>query len=385
MTSARTPRDPYEVLGLGRDASEGDIKKAFRRLARELHPDVNRDDPSAEDRFKEAAEAYEILSDAERRATFDRYGHDGLRSGGYAPNFDQFGSVADIFETFFGGGGGLGGMFGGGGRAPGGPAAGEDLATRIDIDLVQAARGEGVEVEVERIARCEHCHGNGAEPGTPIDTCPRCGGSGQLRAVSRTPFGQVVRAMACDECGGDGRVPQTPCHECRGRGRKVERASLTVEVPAGIADGQQIRLGGRGHAGEHGGPSGDLYVLVHVREDPRFVRDGDDLVTAVDVSAPLAALGTTVEVPTLDDPEALEVPAGTQPHDVLILRGRGMPALRGRRTGDLRVVINVVVPRHLDHEQRELYGQLAESLTDHNLNAEEGVFSKLRRAFGHRG
>jgi molecular chaperone DnaJ len=383
MTSARTPRDPYDVLGVGRDASESDIKKAFRRLARELHPDVNRDDPSAEERFKEAAEAYEILSDAERRATYDRYGHDGLRSGGYASNFDQFGSVGDIFEAFFGGGG-LGGMFGGG-RAPGGPAAGEDLAARVDIDLAQAARGGEVEVEVERIVRCEHCHGNGAEPGTPIEACPRCGGSGQLRAVSRTPFGQVVRATVCDQCGGDGRVAQTPCHECAGRGRKVKRTSLTVDVPAGIADGQRIRLTGRGHAGERGGPSGDLYVLVRVRDDPRFVRDGDDLVTAVDVAAPLAALGTTIEVPTLDAPETVEVPPGTQPHEVLILRGRGMPALRGRRTGDLRVVINVVVPRHLDHDQRALYGQLAESLTDHNLNADEGVFSKLRRAFGHRG
>src|SRR5947209_4910938 len=235
MTSARAPRDPYEVLGVSRDAGENDIKKAFRRLARELHPDVNKDDPSAEERFKEAAEAYEILSDAERRATYDRYGHDGLRSGGYASNFDSFGSVSDIFETFFGSGSPFGDVFGGGGRRASGPAAGEDVAVAVEIDLAQAAHGAGVEVRFEHVALCEHCHGNGAEPGTPIDTCPRCGGSGQLRTVSRTPFGQVVRSAACDVCQGDGRVAREPCKECHGRGRKVNRNKVAVDVPAGIA------------------------------------------------------------------------------------------------------------------------------------------------------
>jgi molecular chaperone DnaJ len=188
----------------------------------------------------------------------------------------------------------------------------------------------------------------------------------------------------CNVCGGDGRVPSDPCHVCGGRGRRVEQVKVSVDVPAGIADGQRIRVSGRGHAGERGGPPGDLYVLVAVREDPRFVRDGDDLVTAVDVSAPLAALGTTVEVPTIEGTAELEVPPGTQPHSTLTVRGQGMPSLRGRghRQGDLRVVINVVVPRHLDREQRELYEQLADSMTDHNLGSEEGVFAKLRRAFG---
>jgi molecular chaperone DnaJ len=192
----------------------------------------------------------------------------------------------------------------------------------------------------------------------------------------------VVRATVCDACQGDGRVAKEPCRECRGRGRRVERSKVSVEVPAGIADGQRIRIAGRGHAGERGGPPGDLYVLVHVREDPRFVRDGDDLVTVIDVSAPQAALGTTVEVPTIDGSHDLEIPAGTQPHETLTIRGAGIPALRGRRQGNLRVVVNVVVPRHLSHEQRDLYGQLAVSLTDHNLRSEEGVFGKLKRAFG---
>jgi molecular chaperone DnaJ len=385
MSASQMPRDYYEVLGVSRDADEAEIKKAFRRLARELHPDVNSHDPDAENKFKEAAEAYEVLSDSGRRATYDRYGHEGLRSGGYAPNFDSFGSVADIFEAFFGaagGGGAFGGLFGGGGR-PGGPVQGGDVAAAAQIGLAEAATGATVEVAYEVVTTCEHCRGNGAEPGTPIVTCERCGGAGQLRAVSRTPFGQVVRAAVCDVCEGDGRVPKEPCKDCRGRGRKVQRTKVSVDVPAGIADGQRMRIAGRGHAGERGGPPGDLYVMISVREDPRFVRDGDDLVTVVDVAAPMAALGTTVDVPTVEGSVELEIPAGTQPHETMVIRGRGMPTLRGRRHGDLRVVINVVIPRHLKRDQRELLEKLAESMTDENIRTEEGVFGKLKRAFGH--
>jgi molecular chaperone DnaJ len=385
MSTGQARRDYYEVLGVARNASEAEIKSAFRRLARELHPDVNDQDPNAEEKFKEAAEAYEVLSDSERRAIYDRYGHEGLRSGGYAPNFEGFGSVADIFEAFFGGGGSpFADIFGaaGGRTRAGGPMQGGDVAVRAEIDLRQAAHGASVPVSYEVIVLCETCHGNGAEPGTPIETCPQCGGAGQLRAVSRTPFGQVMRTTVCNRCDGDGRVASTPCRTCRGRGREVERAKLTVDVPAGIADGQRIRIAGRGHAGERGGPPGDLYVELRVREDPRFVRDGDDLVTVVDVPAPLASLGTTVQVPTVDGEVELEIPPGTQPHEVFRVRGQGMPALRRRRTGDLRVVANVVVPRQLSREQRELTEELADSLTDHNLRTEEGVFGKLRRAFG---
>ncbi len=375
------PRDYYEVLDISRDASEAEIKKAFRRLARELHPDVNKHDPHAEEKFKQAAEAYEVLSDAEKRATYDRYGHEGVRTGGYAPNFEGFGSVSDIFEAFFGGSSPFGDIFGGAGAA-GGAIQGGDIAQSAEIDLGEALHGTKAAVSYEAIVLCEHCRGNGAEPGTPIETCERCQGSGQLRVVSRTPFGQVVRATTCDVCHGDGRVAREPCQVCRGRGRSVERSKVEVDVPAGIADGQRIRIAGRGHAGERGGPPGDLYVQIRVREDPRFLRDGDDLVTAVDVPAPLAALGTKIEVPTVDDAVELEIPAGTQPHETLVVRGRGMPALRSRRPGDLRVVVNVVVPRHLSRSQRELYEQLSETLTQHNLRTDEGVFGKLRRAFG---
>jgi molecular chaperone DnaJ len=372
------PRDCYEVLGVPRDASEQQVKKAFRQLARELHPDVNAHDPRAEEKFKEAAEAYEILCDPERRATYDRYGHEGLRSGGYAPNFEGFGSISDLFDAFFGGGSPFGGRgAGGGGHAPGG-----DIAVAVEVDLLQAAHGATVAVSFQAIERCEHCHGNGAEPGTPIQTCQRCGGAGQLQAVTRTPFGQMMRTIACEHCHGDGRVASDPCKECRGRGRLTATRSLDVDVPIGISDGQRIRLSGKGHAGSAGAPSGDLYVLVKVRADERFVREGDDLITVLDVPAPLAALGGTLDVPTLehDSSTPLEVPAGTQPGEVIVLRGQGMPSLRRGRHGDLRVLVNVVIPRRLTDEQRELLAQFSDTITEENLRSEDSMFAKLRRA-----
>ena len=370
------PRDYYEVLGVGRDAGETEVKKAFRRLARELHPDTN-PDPGAEDAFKEAAEAYEVLSDPERRRVYDTYGHEGLRSGGYSPNFEGFGSVSDLFSAFFGAGGFD--VFGGG-RGGSVSRQGADAAVAATIDLGDAARGATVEVSYEIEARCEHCNGNGAEPGTPIVTCARCHGSGQLQAVSRTRFGQLVRSAVCDVCGGDGRVPEQPCGVCSGRGMRREDRTLAVDIPAGIADGQRIRITGRGHAGDRGGPSGDLYVLVRVREDERFVRDAEDLHTVVDVPAPLAALGTTVQVPSLDGDVPLEIPAGTQPGEVITLRARGLPPLQRGRTGDLHVHVNVVIPRRLSREQRDLLERLADSMTDGNLRSDEGMLSKLKRA-----
>lgn len=374
------PRDPYEVLGVPRDASEQHIKKSFRRLARELHPDVNAHDPDAEDKFKAAAEAYEILSDPDRRATYDRYGHDGLRSGGYSPNFEAFGSISDLFNAFFGDAGLFGDAFAG---ARSSAAPGGDVAGTADIDLLEAAHGTTAGVEYEVIERCERCHGNGAEPGTPIETCERCGGAGHLQQVTRTPFGQMVRTAVCDVCGGDGRVPREPCTECHGRGRRAVHKVLDVDVPAGIADGQRIRLSGRGHAGGGGARAGDLYVLVRVREDERFVRDGQDLITALDVSAPVAALGAELTVPTLEGEQTVDVPAGTQPGDVLTLRGQGMPGLGRARRGDLRVVMNVIIPRRLSDAQRELMEQLRDGLTEHNMRGEESMFAKLRRSLRH--
>jgi len=378
--SSTLPRDPYDVLGVARDADDATIKKAFRRLARQLHPDVNKHDPEAEEKFKEAAEAYEILSDAERRATYDRYGHEGLRSGGHAPNFDAFGSISDLFDAFFGAGG-FGGAFGGASR--GGPRQGDDVAVAVELSLAEAYTGKQVQVAFEAIDRCGHCHGNGAEPGTPIETCERCGGQGVLQAVTRSPFGQVVRQVPCDRCGGDGRIAAQPCETCDGRGLVVGRRDLQVDVPAGIADGQRVRVAGRGHAGEHGGPPGDLYVVVSVRAEDGLLRDGDDLVTVVDLPAPLAALGTTVGVDHPDGSRVeVEVPAGTQPADVLTVRGRGMPSVRrSGRLGDLRVVANVLIPRRLTGDQRELLERLAESIDEAQLHSDESMVGKLRRLF----
>ena len=371
-------RDPYEVLGVAREAGDGEIKKSFRRLARELHPDVNSHDPAAEEKFKEAAEAYEILSDAERRATYDRFGFEGLDSRGYASQAHGFGSFADIFDAFFGGDP-FGAAFGRGG---GGRIQGGDIAVEVEISLPEAATGTQVDVAYELVDTCEHCRGNGAEPGTPIETCPTCGGAGRVRAVTRTAFGQLVREQACDTCGGEGRIPSEPCRECGGRGRRAMRKSLQVDIPAGIADEQRIRLSGRGHAGERGGPPGDLYVLVRVAEDERFLRDGSNLVTVVDVPAPAAALGTEVTVPTLDGDEEIEIAPGTQPGSVVTLRGRGMPTIGRGRRGDQQVVLNVVIPRNLTRRQSELLEELRTSLTAENLEeqADESLLSKVKRA-----
>jgi molecular chaperone DnaJ len=369
------PRDYYELLGVDRGADEAEIKRAFRRLARELHPDVNDHDPEAEEKFKEAAEAYEVLSDAERRRTYDAYGHEGLRSGGFDPRAG-FGSIDDIFQAFFGGSAG----FGFGGRQ----AAGADVGLAVEVELTEVATGTRREVSYEAVGPCERCHGNGAEPGTPISTCERCGGAGELRQVSRTPFGQMVRAVACERCGGAGKVAETPCEECSGSGRTRGLRTSELEVPAGIEDGQRLRVSGAGHAGEPGASSGDLYVEVRVSEDERFRRDGSDLVSIVSIPATEAMLGTAVTVPTLDGEQQIELPAGIQPGHEEILRGAGLPRLGGRRRGNQRVILEVVVPTNLSEEQREIAERLDESLEEENLTQRqgEGLFSRVRRAFG---
>jgi molecular chaperone DnaJ len=375
------PRDYYEVLGVSRDAGETEIKKAFRRLARELHPDVNDHDPEAEEKFKEAAAAYEVLSDAERRRTYDAYGHEGLRSGGFDPGAG-FGSIDDILQAFFGGGGGPGAGFGFGGRR--GPAPGGDLAAEVEIELAEVATGTRREVTYDVVGSCEHCHGNGAEPGTPIRTCERCGGAGELRQVTRTPFGQMVRAAACDACDGAGKIPETPCGTCGGSGRTRQSRTSAIEVPAGIEDGQRMRITGAGHSGEAGAPAGDLYVEVRVAEDERFEREGSDLISLVSLPATEAMLGTKVTVPTLDGEVEIEVEPGTQPGAEKVLRGAGLPRLNGRRRGNQRIVLNVFVPTNLSDQQREIAERLDESLEEGNLELShgEGLFSRVRRAFG---
>lgn len=362
--------DPYQVLGVPRDADDAQIKKAFRKLARELHPD-NNDAPDAEDRFKEAATAYEILSDSERRATFDRYGHEGLKGGGFQSQAEGFGSFSDLFSAFFGEG------FGG----SGGPSQGEDLLLRVDVDLEQTIFGDEVEVRFDAIDGCETCAGSGAKPGTEVTTCGRCGGSGELRAVARTPFGQVVRAVPCDTCAGRGSLVSDPCVTCRGEGRLVRERELKLDLPAGIAHGQRMRVRHYGHAGDQGAQSGDLYVQIAVRPHPVFERDGDHLLAVGEVSAIHAALGTQLTLEGFDGPISVDVPAGAQPGEEVRIAGLGMPRARGDR-GELRVVLDVITPRRLDEQQRELMEQLAATLSERNLKAPGGIGERLRRLAG---
>jgi molecular chaperone DnaJ len=367
---ATTARDYYELLGVGRNATEAEIKKAFRGLARELHPDVS-DAPDAHDRFREVVEAYEVLSKSESRELYDRYGHAGLKSGGFQPGHFDFGSLSDLFSAFFGDDV----MTGRGG------SRGADLAASVDIDLVEASKGVKREVPFQVAAVCTHCGGDGSEPGTEVSVCPTCGGAGRLQQVSRSVFGEFVRTQACATCSGTGRKIETPCTQCGGAGRLLEERTIEVDIPAGIHDGQRIRITGEGHAGLSGSRAGDVYVQVHVRPDPRFVREGNDIYSTVDLTMTQAALGATVTIPTLEGDHDLEFTAGTQPGQVLTLRGRGMPVLQGFGRGDHRVLVNVVLPRHLNAEQRRLLEEFDSHADEGTYKADEGFFEKLKSAF----
>ena len=356
------PRDYYEVLGVGREATDAEIKKAFRKLARELHPDVNKHDPDAEEKFKEAAEAYEVLSDPDRRSTYDSFGHEGLRSGGFSSRAAGGAGFEDILGAFFGSGDPLFSELFGFGRR--GPAPGGDVGATVRIELPDVLAGVSREIEFEAVSRCDHCNGNGAEPGTPIQTCETCGGQGAVQQVSRTPFGQMVRTAACPTCNGEGKIPDQPCRECDGAGRVRRRRAYDVDIPAGIEDGQRIRIAGVGHAGEHGAPAGDLYVEVRVADDNRFERHGEHLVSVAGVGVTRAMLGGSIQVHTLDGPRDVEVPKGAQPGQRITLRGLGLPSLRGRRRGDQIVVLNVVVPDKLNRRQRAAAEELDAVLDD---------------------
>ena len=354
--------DPYEVLGVGRDAGEAELKKAFRRLARELHPDVNSHDPEAEEKFKQAAEAYEILSDPERRRTYDAFGHEGLRGGGWTPR-SGFGGFEDVLSSLFGGGDSIfGDLFGSGRSGRSAPASGGDLAVELEVTLAEVVEGARREVSFQAVSTCEHCRGNGAEPGTPIRTCEACGGAGRVQRVTRTAFGQLMQTGACPTCEGAGKIPEQPCGRCSGSGRELRERTWEVDVPPGIEAGQRIRIAGAGHAGEPGAPAGDLYVLIRVAPDERFERQGQELVSVLPISATTAMLGGKVEVETLEGTREVKIPAGAQPGHTLTLRGLGLPSLRGRRRGDQHVVVEVVIPPKLDREQRKLAKRLDESL-----------------------
>ena len=370
---ATTERDYYEVLGLARDADDTAIKKAFRGLARTLHPDVS-DAPDAEERFREVVEAYEVLSKPEARELYDRYGHAGLRGGGYRPTQFDLGDLTDIFSAFFGDD-----VFGAASR--GRRSRGADVAAQVEIELVEAASGATRSVPFPVSLPCDVCAGSGVEPGKQAQTCETCGGNGQVAQVSRNAFGEFRRVRACPSCSGSGLVITHPCRVCEGSGRSVEQRALEVEIPPGIHDGQRIRLSGEGHAGVPGARSGDLYVQVRVRPDPRFVREGDDLFSTVDLTMTQASLGAKVPVPTLEGETELEFAPGTQPGELRVLRGRGMPVLQGFGCGDHRILVNVAVPRKLTDEQRRLLEEFEGAAGEDTYRADEGFFEKLKSAF----
>jgi molecular chaperone DnaJ len=375
--------DFYELLGVSRSASADEIKKAYRKRARELHPDANPDDPEAEGKFKEVARAYQVLSDDSQRSRYDQFGEAGVggATGGGASTDDLFGGgLGDIFETFFGGGGS---PFGGGGRqrGPAGPPRGQDVEVIADIDFAQAVFGDQIDVELKLPVRCDTCDGSGAGENTEPVTCSECNGSGQVQRVRQSLLGQMVTASPCTRCGGMGEVVSTPCNTCRGEGRVTDDVSYKVDVPAGVDTGSTLRLTRRGAAGPRKGGLGDLYVHLRVSPHDDYTRDGDDLVTDVPVSFAQAALGTSLELETLDGTEDLVIPHGTQPGREFVLRQRGVPHLQGRGRGDLIARVRVEVPVKLSEAEVDLLTSYAEGRGESVGNGKEGLFSRIKSAF----
>jgi molecular chaperone DnaJ len=380
---ASTKRDYYEVLGLSREAGDAEIKKAYRRLARDHHPDANPGDSGAEERFKELTEAYEVLSNPQARRAYDTYGHQVPRSGAGTAGTggDPFGGgFQDIFEAFFGdqfGESPFGSFFGSGTRAP---ARGNDAEVEVQVTLREAAFEMEREVKVQVVKGCSVCDGVG---GTKTSQCGTCGGAGAVRTVRQSLLGQMVSTQGCPTCGGRGRIIEVACDNCRGSGRVSEVETRRIRIPAGIEEGMGIKVSGAGHAGERGAPSGDLYVRVKVEEDPELMRDGHDLIHRMRVNFVEAALGTEAEVPTIEGTTAVRVDPGTQPGTTLTLRGEGMPRLRRRGRGDLKVVVDVMVPTRLNAEQRELLQRFEATSGEETYGngGGESFFDRLRSVF----
>ena len=380
-----TKRDYYEILGVERTATDVEIKSAYRKLALKFHPDRNPGDKVAEDRFKEAAEAYAVLADTDKRHMYDRFGHAGLggaATGGFDPTVftgfeDILGGLGDIF--------GIGEMFGGQ-RRRGGPQRGADLRYDLEISFDESAKGVETTIQIPRQEACEACQGSGAAPGSKPQTCPQCHGRGQLRYQQ----GFFTVARTCGQCRGTGSIISSPCPTCRGAGRVQQQRKLTVKIPAGIATGQRLRLSGEGESGAGGGPAGDLYVVVHVQEHQFFHRDGNDLFCEVPLNYPTAALGGEISIPTLEGEETFKVPEGTQSGATFRLRGRGMPdVVSGRSRGDLLVTVKVMTPKKMTKEQRKLLEQLAATMpkekfepTPRHEHDERGIFDRVKDIFG---
>ncbi len=368
-----TNRDYYEILNVGRNASPEEIKAAFRGLARKYHPDVNKS-PEAEAKFKEINEAYGVLSDPEKRAAYDRFGHAGVNGMGGMPDFTTM-DFSDIFEEFFGFGMGTS-------RRRNAPRRGADLSTVLQITFEEAVFGVDKEIEITRDEICSTCRGSGAEPGTTPVRCSTCGGRGEVRQTRQTFLGSMVQVITCPTCNGTGEVIATPCHTCRGRGMERKTVKKIVSIPAGVDNGTQIRLAGEGQPGSNGGPHGNLYIEIRVKEHQFFRRKGDDLLLDLNINVAQAALGAEIEVPTIDGTAKLNIPAGTQPGKIFRLKGKGVPNVRGTGRGDQVVIVNVEVPQRLSQDQRALFEQLAKTLGTEVRPQEKSFLDLLKEVLG---
>lgn len=380
---ASTKKDFYEVLGVEKNATEADIKKAYRKLAKQYHPDVNQEDKSAEAKFKELSEAYEILSDTQKRAQYDRFGHAGVDPNAYAGggqgfgDFD-FGGIGDIFESFFGGGGG----FGRSTKTRNGPQKGADLKYSMEIAFEEAAFGIEREMSINRLEACSTCNGTGAKPGTSPTTCAHCGGTGQVQVKQSTPFGQFVNIKACDVCRGEGKIIVNPCTTCNGKGKIKKGVKIKLNIPAGIDDGQTISLRGEGEPGSKGGPSGDLFVTIKVKPHSLFKRQGNDVICEMPITFVQAALGAELEVPTLDGKVKYTMPEGTQTGSVFRLKNKGIPFLRGNGRGDHYIKVDIDVPKKLNEKQKAMLKEFADISGDDVHEQRKSFFDKMKDVLG---
>ena len=370
-------RDYYEVLGVSKTASKDEIKKAYRKLSKQYHPDINKAEDAA-DKFKEIKEAYEVLSDDQKRAQYDQFGHanpnQGFGGGGFSGDFGGgFGGFEDIFSSFFGGGGRR--------RDPNAPRQGSDLQYTMTINFEDAAFGKETTIEIPREENCDTCKGTGAKPGTKVETCSHCSGSGQINVEQNTPFGRIVNRSTCPHCRGTGKHIPSKCTSCSGTGKVKKRKKINVKIPAGIDDGQQLRVSGQGEPGINGGPSGDLYVVFHVREHEFFERDGDDVYCEVPLTFVQAALGDEIQVPTLHGKVNLKIPAGTQTGTRFRMKGKGIPNVQGRGQGDQHIIVKIVTPKKLNEKQKQLLKEFAEISGSTVDDQKDSLFDKMKRAF----
>jgi molecular chaperone DnaJ len=374
--------DYYETLGVDKNATKDEIKSAFRKKARQLHPDVNKA-PDAEEKFKELGKAYETLSDEDKRAVYDRYGEEGLNNAGYSsggPFEGGFGDLNDIFNSFFGGFGGFGGGYQ---QDPNAPQAGEDLRVDIEIDFEQAVFGVEKEVTIEHLEKCSACGGSGAEPGSSPVKCPTCGGSGKVRQTTQTILGHFTQITSCPDCHGSGQKIEKPCHACKGYGKVAKEKSIKIKIPAGVDHGSKMRVSSEGDAGKNGGPAGDLYVVIRVKDSDYFKREGMTVYTVIDVSPAQAVLGDSISVKTLDGEKEIRIPKGLQSGNAVKIKGAGVPQLgRSSNRGDQVVVVNVKTPEHISNEEKALYIKLYELNTKKKYSEEKGLLNKMKDAIG---